>query len=206
MGKRNRRPVVAELRQHLVDQQHVFDASGPQLLQFRDELVGRPDQRRILIGDVGIGKARWILVALGARAARQPANGRQCLAAQRECLFPLLLIYDLQCPRDADTPAIELVTGCFERRPIDCDPLDRQFDRRDLVEQQIETLPPRAPNCLRAAGAHPERRMRLLHRARLNQDVFKIPMLAVMRKAFPAAPRLAQNFHRLVESLGRFCL
>ena len=74
---------------------------------------------------------------------------------------------------------------------------------RDLVEQEIEAPLRRTPDRLEAAGPHPQGRMRLLHRARLDNDVVEVPALAVMRKAVAGGPGLAQEGHGLVEALGR---
>ena len=82
-------------------------------------------------------------------------------------------------------------------------PLDDQIDGRDLVEQQVEPLLRRAPDQLEATGPHPQRRMRLLHGARLDDDVVEVPALAVVREAVAGGPGLAQERQGLVEALGR---
>ena len=74
---------------------------------------------------------------------------------------------------------------------------------RDLVEQQVVALARRAADRLLAAGAEPERRVRLLDRARLDDDVVELPALAVMGKAAWRRPRLADHLHGFVEPLGR---
>src|SRR5208282_3716885 len=86
------------------------------------------------------------------------------------------------------------------------DPVDRQIDRADLVEQQIVALARRPRDRFGAAGAHPERRMGFLDRRRLDHDVLEMPALAVMREAPGRAPRLADDLDRLVEALGRLVL
>ena len=48
--------------------------------------------------------------------------------------------------------------------------------------------------------------MRFLHRPRLDHDVAEIPVLALVREAALALPRLAQDRHALVEALGRLRL
>ena len=86
------------------------------------------------------------------------------------------------------------------------DALDDQIGRRDLVEQQIVALARGAADRLGAAGAHPERRMRLLDRRRLDGDVVVVPQLAVIGKPALGRPRLADDLDRLVETLGRLLL
>src|ERR1700693_2247094 len=54
-----------------------------------------------------------------------------------------------------------------------------------------------------ACRADPERRVRLLHRRRLDDDVFVMPVLAVMREAALAGPGLAQEGERLLVALLR---
>jgi hypothetical protein len=83
------------------------------------------------------------------------------------------------------------------------DTLDDQIGRRDLVEQQIVSLARRAADRLGTPGAQPERRMRLLDRARFDDDVVEMPALAMMGEASRTRPRLADHRHRLVEALGR---
>ena len=83
------------------------------------------------------------------------------------------------------------------------DALDDQVGRGDLVEQQIVALARGAADRFGAAGAEPERRVRLLDRVRLDDDVVEVPALAVMREPALARPRLADHVHRLVEPLGR---
>src|SRR5262245_57971127 len=48
--------------------------------------------------------------------------------------------------------------------------------------------------------------MRLLHRPRLDHDVAKIPVLALMREAALHRPRLAQDRHAFLEALSRLRL
>ena len=84
--------------------------------------------------------------------------------------------------------------------------LDGELDRRDLVEQKIIALLSGATNSFRTSRPHPERRMRLLHRPRLDHDVAKIPVLALMREAALRRPCLAQDRHAFLEALGRLGL
>src|SRR6187401_813989 len=50
------------------------------------------------------------------------------------------------------------------------------------------------------ARRHPDRRMRLLPCRRLDHDVLEIPVLAVMREALVAGPRLHDHGQRLLEA------
>src|SRR6516225_8508330 len=86
---------------------------------------------------------------------------------------------------------------------VGCHALDGEVDGRDLVEQEIEAALRGAPDRFEAAGAHPERGMRLLSGARFDDDIVEMPALAMVREALAGGPRLAQERHRLVEALGR---
>ena len=86
---------------------------------------------------------------------------------------------------------------------VDRHALDGEIDRGNLVEQEIETALRRALDQLEAAGSHPQGRMRLLGRARLDDDVVEVPAPAVMREAALGGPGFAQEGHGLLEALGR---
>ena len=63
---------------------------------------GVPSNAELLAGEVGIGMRADVLVALGARSARQVADGLQHLGSERIGLLALRLgLDDLQCARDA---------------------------------------------------------------------------------------------------------
>jgi hypothetical protein len=47
--------------------------------------------------------------------------------------------------------------------------------------------------------------MRLLDRARFNDDVLKTPIVAAVGEAILGGPSLAQESHGLIEARGRFC-
>ena len=81
--------------------------------------------------------------------------------------------------------------------------LGRGLRWRVRVKQQIEALLAGLADVGRAAGADPERRMRLLCRRRLDDDVIEVPVLAVMREAPLGGPRLAQEVQRLLVALFR---
>src|SRR5262245_54842262 len=82
------------------------------------------------------------------------------------------------------------------------DALDGKIDGRDLVEQEIEPALSGAPDRFEAACAHPERGMRPLNGARLDDDVVEMPALAVVREALAGGPSLAQERHCLLKALG----
>src|SRR5262249_48124340 len=139
--------------------------------------------------------------------ARKRTDGRECPAALREGVPPLLLVaHDLHCARDAHPHAIEALPLLFDLGAINRNALDGELDGRDLVEQKIVALLSGATDSFRASRPHPEWWMRLLHRPRLDHDVTKIPVLALMREAPLRRPRLAQERHAFLEALGRLRL
>src|SRR5207245_2396995 len=79
--------------------------------------------------------------------------------------------------------------------------LDRQRDRGELVEQELAAAPRYLGDRIRLPRRHPDRRMRLLFRRRLDHDVLEIPELAVMREALIRRPRLEDHAERLLEAL-----
>src|SRR5439155_18549097 len=84
---------------------------------------------------------------------------------------------------------------------VDRDPLGHGFRSTALAEQPIMALFGGGADRIGARRADPDRRMRLLHRRRLDDDVLIVPVLAVMREAAPAGPCLAQKGERLLIAL-----
>src|SRR5207244_8374869 len=81
------------------------------------------------------------------------------------------------------------------------DTLCNRFRPAALAEQQIMALFGGGADRIGARRADPERRMRLLHRRRLDDDVFVMPVLAVMREPAIGGPCLAQKGERLLIAL-----
>ena len=73
--------------------------------------------------------------------------------------------------------------------------------RGQLVEQQLEAAPRHLADRIRIAGRHPDRRMRLLLRRRLDDDVLEVPVLAVMREALVRRPRFDDERETFLEAL-----
>src|SRR5580704_9556401 len=84
---------------------------------------------------------------------------------------------------------------------VDPDTLGDRFRPAALAEQQIMALVGGVADRIGARRADPERRMRLLHRRRLDDDVLVMPVLAVMREAALGGPRLAQKGEGLLIAL-----
>ena len=126
------------------------------------------------------------------------------LPAGRDRPFAFLVVVDdLQAPSDADRHRVPDPAGPLAFLAEGGDAVDDQAGRGDLIEQQVVAIARGAADRLRAAGAEPERRMRLLDRARLDDDIVVAPALALIGEPAGRGPRLADYFHRLVEALGR---
>src|SRR5437660_991926 len=107
------------LRAGRVDQQHVLNATGLETLEPCDDLIRRAEQSRVLAGDVDIGKARWIVIALGAGAAGQAADSRENLLP--ELIGPGALLFaghDVQAPGHADLRGAIGAATSFPLGPI----------------------------------------------------------------------------------------
>ena len=95
-----------------------------------------------------------------------------------------------QRARDGDVAAAaRRAAELGEALAIDGDPLAGQLEARDLVEQQAEAAVGGAAQARRAAGADPQRRVRALHRRRLDEHVAVAPEAAVVRPAAGLASR-----------------
>src|SRR5207253_3227502 len=129
------------------------------------------------------------LIALRPWPARERADRRERLAAERKGVPPLLLVaHDLHGARDPHAHAVKALPLPLDLGTIGGHALDGQLDRGDLVEQQIVALLSGAADSFRASRPHPERRMRLLRRPRLDHDVAVVPMLALVREAAARRP------------------
>src|SRR5215472_13117654 len=131
---------------------------------------------------------------LGTRTAGEVADVFEHIpAGDDRSLALLLIVHDLQPAghtnhRGVVRPADPLAFLAESR-----DTVDDQISRCDLVEQQIVTFACGTADRLGAAGTEPERRMRLLDRARLDDDVVEPPALALVGEPARRRPRLADH-------------
>src|SRR5438128_1681732 len=97
-----------------------------------------------------------MMIALGARAARQIADILQDLAARRDGALALFLVMDdLQPARDPNHHRIIEAADPFAFLAEDAYPVDDHVNRRNLVEQQVVALARGALDRLLAAGPEP---------------------------------------------------
>ena len=73
-----------------------------------------------------------------------------------------------------------------------------------MAEQQIVALLGHLADRALAAGAHPDRRVRLLRRRRLDNDLVEGPVCAPMRERLVGCPRLEDHLETLVEARVSF--
>ena len=132
--------------------------------------------------------SRSIRRARGQRGSPAPSRRSAALATTLIERVTATLIGSNTRPR-ASTSALKSAM----RSPI-C------FDRRELVEQEIVAVGGDLLDRGRAAGAHPQRRMRLLRGGRLDDDVVELPVLAVMGPRRIRGPRLEHDLQRFLES------
>src|SRR5215472_4714929 len=187
--------------------QHILDPAGLEALQLRDDLLRRAEQRRVVELE-GIAIILDLVITLRTGPAREIADVPEHLAAGLDRLLALgWLADDLQPARHADHHRVIAPADRLALLAEHLDALDDQVGRRDLVEQQFVALARRPLDRFGAARAEPERRVRLLDRARLDDDIVVAVPLALVRKAFTARlPGQADDLHRLVEALGRLGL
>src|SRR5215471_6124339 len=171
----------------------MLDAAGFEPLQLRDDLLRRAEQRRV-VELKGVLILLDVRIALGAGAAREIADILEHLPAGEDRPFALLVVvHDLQPASHADHHRVVRPAGPFAFTAERRNTLDDQIGRRNLIEEQIVALARGAADRFRAAGTEPERRVRLLDRARLDDDVVETPALAVVRKPPGARPGLAYD-------------
>ena len=75
---------------------------------------------------------------------------------------------------------------------------------RMLAQQHVVAALGDLANRARAAGAHPERRARLLRRRRLDDDVVELPVFAAVRERRLGAKSPGEDIERLLEPLVGF--
>ena len=122
-----------------------------------------------------------ILIALGTASTRQSSNRLQHLHAQFVGLLALgLVAHDLQGSRHANLAGAMGSTLSLQGLAVGRNPLDDEVDRRNLIEQQIKALLRRTPDRFETAGSHPQWWMRLLDRARFDNDILKMPTASVI--------------------------
>ncbi len=165
------------------------------------DLVGRAVERALLARFAGVGErhdARFVL-AVGRIGNRREAPLRFEPALERGVLVGLIL-GDEESARDADIHRIENAALRFHGFLEDRDALADRFDRGELIEQKIIAARRDLADRMRIAGRHPHRRMRLLRRRRLDDDVLEAPELAVMREALLRRPGLHDHVERFIEA------
>src|SRR5204862_7734697 len=69
-----------------------------------------------------------------------------------------------------------------------------------LPEQQVEAFRGHLADRTFGARPHPDRRMRLLRRRGLDDDLFEGPVFASMRERFARSPRLNDHVDGLLEA------
>src|SRR5262245_36593423 len=141
---------------------------------------------------------------IGPRPASEIADVLQHIAASDDRLLALFfIVHDLQPSGDADHRWIVRPSNPLALPAEGRNPFDDQIGRCDLVEQEIVAFACGAADRLGAAGAEPERRMRLLDWARLDDDIVEPPALALIGEPAWRRPRLADHLHGLIKPLGR---
>src|SRR5262249_22319990 len=121
------------------------------------------------------------------------------LSAQCGILVGLVLCHiELTCNRHlhrVEAEAMRLPLG-----PVDGNALSERRRRSILIENEVESARGGAPDRIRIAGGHPERRMRLLRRRWLDHDVLELPIATLVRKPRPCRPGARHHFERLLEA------
>ena len=97
-----------------------------------------------------------------------------------------------------ELPALRLDLGF-----VDGDVVGDIGGRGVLPEQQIVALRGDPADRALAAGAHPDRRMRLLRGRRLDDDIVELPIFAAMRERLVGGPRLEDHVEALRHSAHR---
>src|SRR6185312_4906173 len=97
---------------------------------------------------------------------------------------------DIQVARDGDPVGIEMPAAPDGFRLEQRDALADEIDIGELVEDEIAAALGDAADRRGAAGRHPDRRMRLLLRWRLDHDIVELPIAAAMRESLCRGPCL----------------
>src|SRR3984957_19748227 len=187
---------AATVHQHVADPdllQRFQPASD--LIRIAIDRVVHVDRMRIAGGAVGATMHRSVRACCKFKlphAVLQPS-------VQRRVAFRLA-VCDEEGAGDADLHRIVAATRHLGRRPEPGDALRHIAGRGVLTEQKIEATFGNVADRALAAGAHPNLRMRLLRRRRLDDDVVEPPVFAVMREALFGRPRLQQYRDGLLES------
>src|SRR5579885_956399 len=185
-------------------QQNVLDAGALQRLQHGGDLVGRAVERVLLggAGLVGIGQHVGAgLAGLGIGPSRRGdgAPGIVALAFERG-LRVGVVPGDIELARHRDLHRVEGEALGLARPPVDGDALGQRLRRGVLVEDEVEAALSGARDRVRIAGGDPERRVRALHRRRLDHDVLEMEEAAVVREALARGEGARHDVERLLEA------
>src|SRR5205823_1454245 len=152
--------------------QDVMRAELAQSFELGCNLVRRSVQRALLASFARIGECQYAGLVQSVRPLRNRGESslRRKPALERRFLIGLIFRY-VERAGDADLHRIEPPTPCFHAGLEPRDALANRLDRGELVEQQIVAAFCDFTDRVRTAGAHPQRRMRLLRGWRLDDDI-----------------------------------
>ena len=111
-----------------------------------------------------------------------------------------LVVGDIKLARHRHLHRVEAKSLRLALGFVEADALGDLLGAGILIEDQIEAARGGAADRLFAAGRHPQRRMRLLRRRRLDHDVLEMPEAAVVREALARGPRLRHHRNGLLEA------
>src|SRR3984957_2393535 len=182
-------------------EQYILDAELAQIIQLHRDLVGIAIERALFARLAGVGIGHDAGGVLHARRARNRLEAALRLHAPLQCSFLVGgILGHIEGAGDTDIDRVEHAAVLLQRRLVDGDALGDGFERGKLIEQQVIAARRNLADRVRAAGAHPDRRMRLLRGRRLDDDVLEIPIFAVMREALLRRPGFHDDIERLVET------
>jgi len=110
-------------------------------------------------------------------------------------------LHDVDGSGDRHLHRVEPPSARFHFRLEQRDAVADLLDRSELIEQEVIAELGDLLDRLRPAGPHPQRRMRLLRRGRLDHDVVELEVLAAMGPRAIGRPRLEHHLEALVEPL-----
>ena len=129
-------------------------------------------------------------------------DGALCIGglAHERGLLVGFVLGDIKLARHRDLHRIEGQGRALALGFVDADALGDLLRAGILIEDQIEAARGGAADRIRAAGGHPERRMRLLRRRRLDDDILEMPEAAAMGKALARGKGALHHLDGLVEA------
>src|SRR5262245_28170469 len=179
-------------------EQHVLGARLAQRLDHAAHLVRRAVEgggADLLVGQMRPVRARSV------RTQRQtidaPAAGDAVFSRAREVLGGR---DDVDRPRDADAHRIEDPALRLDLGPEERDALANLRERGVLVQEQVVAERRDLPDRGGAARAHPQRRVRLLRRRRLDDHVVELPVPPSMGPGPIRCPRFQHDLKRFVKA------